>query len=145
MEAVFPENRLLHENNAPRDSTDSASYNEGGGGNKLPSASELAIGLVDKRAVLYFKDEYGTPHIKIKVGDHMEIIPAGSSRFELYISKLFYDEIDGQVLKAESLNEVIRILTSRTVFDGVTTKLHLRTAWAVRDENNNPDYSTLYY
>ncbi len=77
VEAVFPENRLLHENNAPRDSTDSASYNEGGGGNKLPSASELAIGLVDKRAVLYFKDEYGTPHIKIKVGDHMEIIPGG--------------------------------------------------------------------
>jgi hypothetical protein len=46
----------------------------------------------------------------VKVDEHTETIPVGSSRFELYISKVFYDGMDGQALKAESLNEVIRIL-----------------------------------
>ena len=141
---IFPENSRLHNNNVAGGSD--AYEDRGGGGNKSPSASELAVGLVDKRAVLYFKDEYGTPHIKVKVGDHTETIPVGSSRFELYVSKVFYDEMDEQVLKAESLNEVVRILTARTVFDGVTAKLHLRTAWGISgDDDNNIDYSTLYY
>jgi hypothetical protein len=114
-------------------------------GNKSPSTSELAIGLVDSKAVLYFKDEYETPHIKVQVRDHTETMPVGSSRFELYVSKLFYDEMDGQVLKTEALNEVVRILTARTVFDGITARLHLRTAWGVPDDNSKPDYNTLYY
>jgi hypothetical protein len=140
---VFPENNLLHDNNAAGDSD---AYDDGEGGTKSPSASELAIGFVDKRAVLYFKDEYGTPHIKVKVGDHTETMPVASSRFELYVSKVFYDEMDRQVLKSESLNEVVRILTARTVFDGITSKLHLRTAWGISgDDSNSVDYNTLYY
>jgi hypothetical protein len=141
---VFPENSLLHNNNAPGYSD--AYQDGGGGGTKSPSASELAIGLLDQRTVLYFKDEYGTPHIKTQVGEHTEIMSVGSSRFELYVSKIFYDEMDGQVLKAESLNEVVRILTARTLFDGVTGRLHLRTAWGIRnDDNNIIDHNTLYY
>nr|MDQ3969589.1 hypothetical protein [Thermoproteota archaeon] len=141
---VFPENSLLRDSNAVGDSD--AHDDDGGGGTKLPSASELAIRLVDKRIVLYFKDEYGTPHIKVKVGDHTEIMPVGSSRFELYVSKVFYDEMDRQVLKAESLNEVVRILTARTTFDGTTARLHLRAAWGISDDDNNGvDYNTLYF
>lgn len=143
---VFPEN-IHHDHYAAIDSkAESGDVSGSSNRDKLPSASELAIGLMDKRAVLYFKDEYGTPHIKVKVGDHTETMPVGSSRFELYVSKVFYDEKDGQVLKAESLNEVIRILTSKIVFDGVTRKLHLRTAWGVvSDDNGVLDYNTLYY
>jgi hypothetical protein len=140
---AFPENSLLHNNNVV---SDSDAHDDEGGGTKSPSASELAIGFVDKRAVLYFKDEYWTPHIKVKVGDHTETMPVASSRFELYISKIFFDEMDKQVLKAESLNEVVRILTARTVFDGITAKLYLRTAWGIsHDDNNSVDYNTLYY
>jgi hypothetical protein len=140
---VFPENGLLHNNNAVRGSD---AYDDERGGTKSPSVSELAIEIVDKRAVLYFKDEYGTPHIKVKVGDHTETMPVASSRFELYVSKVFYDEMDRRVLKAESLNEVLRILTARTVFNGVTSKLHLRTAWGIsEDDYNSVDYNTLYY
>jgi hypothetical protein len=143
---VFPENRLMLHDSAASDLADLSAHIDPGGGNKLPSASELAIGLVDKRAILYFKDEYGTPHIKVKVGDHTEIMPVGSSRFELYVSKVFYDEMDAQVLKAESLNEVVRILTARTIFDGITARLHLRTAWGIgNDDDNSVDYNTLYY
>jgi hypothetical protein len=143
---VFPENRLMLHDSAASDLADLSAHNDAGCGNKLPSASELAIGLVDKRAILYFKDEYGTPHIKVKVGEHTETMPVASSRFELYVSKVFYDEMDGQVHKAESLNEVVRVLTARTIFDGVTAKLHLRTAWGISDnDNNSVDYNTLYY
>jgi hypothetical protein len=143
VQAVLPKNTSLYHNDAVS-SFDGQS--DGACSNKPPSASELAIGLVDKRAVLYFKDEYGTPHIKVKVGEHTEIIPVGSSRFELYVSKVFYDEMDRQVLKAESLNETMRILTARTTFDGVTAKLHLRTTWGISDDDNKGvDYNTLYY
>jgi hypothetical protein len=145
VESVLPENRL-HDNDAVSDSADSGTHADSGGGNKSPPASEIAIGLVDKTAALYFKDEYGTPHIKVKVGEHTETMAVGSSRFELYVSKVFYDEMDRQVLKTESLNEVVRILTARTVFDGVTARLHLRTAWGVSNgDNNSLDYNTLYY
>jgi Bifunctional DNA primase/polymerase, N-terminal len=140
VQATFPEKGVVDAG----DSGESGGYNGGGSGNKPPSASEIAIGLVDKRAVLYFLDEYATPHLKVKVGEHTETMPVGSGRFELYVSKVFYDEMDWQVLKAESLNEVIRILTARTTFDGVTAKLHLRSAWGVGD-NNEPDYRTLFY
>jgi len=143
---VFPENRLMLHDSAASDLAELSAHNDAGGGNKLPSASELAIGLVDKRAILYFKDEYATPHIKVKVGEHTETMPVGSSRFELYVSKVFYDEMDEQVLKAESLNEIVRVLTARTVFDGVTTRLHLRTAWGISDDDKKSvDYNTLYY
>jgi hypothetical protein len=137
VQATFPEK-------SEDDAGDYGGHDAGGGGNKPPSASEIAIDLVGKRAELYFNDEYGTPHIKVKVGEHTETMPVDSGRFELYVSKVFYDEMDEQVLKAEPLNEVIRILTARTTFDGVTAKLHLRLAWGV-GEKNEPDYSTLYY
>jgi hypothetical protein len=143
---VFPEN-IYHDHYAAINSGAESGGGSCGGGtrDKLPSASELAIRLVDKRAVLQFKDEYGTPHIKVRVGDHIETMPVGSSKFELYVSKLFYDETDGQVLKAESLYEVVRILTSKIVFEGVTRNLHLRTAWGVSTDNNCGDCNTLYY
>jgi Bifunctional DNA primase/polymerase, N-terminal len=137
VQATFPEKQM-------GDTSSAESEDRGGGGNKPPSASETAIDLVDQRAVLYFNDEYGTPYIKVKVGERTETMPVGSSRFELYVSKVFYDEMDGQVLKAESLNEVIRILTARTTFESVAAKLHLRSAWGV-DESNAQDYGTLYY
>jgi hypothetical protein len=140
---VFPENTQTHHNNYA--ACASSTRYDTSSGNKTTSASEFALGLVEKKAVLYFKDEYGTPHIKIKVGDHTETMQVVSSRFELYISKVFYDEMDEQVLKSESLNEVMRVLTARTVFDGVTARLHLRTAWGVSDNNNSLDYNTIYY
>jgi hypothetical protein len=135
VESTFPE-RASTEDAAG----DPASH---GGGNKPPSASEIAIDLVDRRAELYFNDEYGTPHIRVQVGEHTETMPVGSSRFELFVSRVFYDEMDGQVLKAESLNEVVRILTARTVFDGKTARLHLRSAWGP-GQDKSADYSTLY-
>jgi Bifunctional DNA primase/polymerase, N-terminal len=138
VQATIPEKQI-----GDASSTDSEDRG-GGGGNKPPSVSEIAIDLIDQRVVLYFNDEYGTPHIKVKVGEHTETMPVGSGRFELYVSKVFYDEMDGQVLKAESLNEVVRILTARITFEDVTAKLHLRSAWGV-GESNQPDYSTLYY
>jgi hypothetical protein len=140
---VLPERTGLHNDHAAGHLD--VYKDRGGDGNKSPSLSELAIGLLDQRAILSFKDEYGTPHIKAQVGEHTEIMPVGNSRFELYVSKVFYDEMDGQVLKAESLNEVIRIITARTLFDGVNARLHLRTAWGVTDDNNGTDCSTLYY
>ena len=84
------------------------------GNNKQQSTSETAIELLDRKAKLYFKDEYGTPQNKVQVGGHTETMQIGTLRFELYVSRLFYEEMDGQVIKVESLNEVVRILTCKS-------------------------------
>ena len=142
VQCIFPKG-WSEDRNTTRDSSDLSEDSKSG--NKQQSASEIAIELLEKKAALYFKDEYGTPHIKAQVGKHTETMQVGSSRFELYVSKLFYEEMGGQILKVESLNEVMRIITARTVFEGVTRKLHLRTAWEQSGDNNEIDHETLYY
>jgi len=106
---------------------------------------------------LYFNDEYGTPYVQHKVGDHKETMPVGKTKFKHYVMKLYYDEKNGQVLKAEWLNEAVMVLNARTIFEGISAKLHLRVAWGTttscnQSEHNNDNNDannivplTLYY
>ena len=72
-----------------------------------------------KTLLLFFKDQYDIAYGRLKIADHSEIISLKSSKFEYYLSKLYYDYTKGEVVAGEeSLNSAIRILLAKTFFEG---------------------------
>lgn len=66
-------------------------------GDDHPSTTQLLIQLAQENASLFFKDQYDIAYVKAQVADHSEIIALESTKFEYYISKLYYDNTQGQV------------------------------------------------
>src|SRR5215211_5779550 len=87
------------------------------------------IQLAKQNTILFFKDQYGIAHAQIRVATHGEIIAVESTKFEYYLSKLYYDFTGGEIAGQESLNNAIRILLAETLFEGLTIDLSLRVAW----------------
>jgi hypothetical protein len=99
------------------------------------------VQLAEENAIFFFKDQYDIAYAKVKVADHSKIIALGSSRFEYYLSKLYYDYTEGEsIVGQESLNNAIRILMAKTLFEGSTVNLSLRISWG---ENEREIYYDL--
>jgi DNA polymerase elongation subunit (family B) len=94
-----------------------------------PTTTQTLIQLANEETLLFFKDQYDIAYAKVKIQQHSEIIALATSRFEYFLSKLYFDYTRGEVAGQESLNNAIRMLISQTLFDGVTVPLHLRIAW----------------
>jgi DNA polymerase elongation subunit (family B) len=94
------------------------------------SPTKVIVQLAEENAIFFFKDQYDIAYAKVKVADHNEIIALGSSRFEYYLSKLYYDYTEGEsIVGQESLNNAIRILLAKTLFEGPIVNLSLRISW----------------
>ena len=73
---------------------------------------------MQENTLLFFKDQYDIAYGRLKVAEHSEIYALGSSKFEYYLSKLYYDYTRGEVVAGEeSLNNAIRVLIAQTLFD----------------------------
>ena len=57
------------------------------------SAAEIIVELVLESSTL-FKDEFGIPHALLKEYNHNEVLSIEGSKFESYVSKLYYDNYD---------------------------------------------------
>jgi Bifunctional DNA primase/polymerase, N-terminal len=91
--------------------------------------TQLLIKLVKENTSLLLKDQYDTPHAKIKVENHEEIIALECSKFEYYLSKLYYHHTVEKVASQESINNVVRLLLAETLFNRSSRLLNLRVAW----------------
>ena len=81
------------------------------------------------------KDQYDIPYAKVKVGNHHEIFPIKSRKFEHYITKLCFDQSNGQQIPTqEVLNNSIRVLHAKTEFGDQRRTIHLRSAWGPNGE-----------
>ena len=106
---------------------------EEGGRNK--SQSKKLIELAESNTELFFKDQYDIPYAKVKVGNHHEIFPIKSRKFEHYITKLCFDQSNGQQIPTqEVLNNSIRVLHAKTEFGDQKRTIHLRSAWSPNSE-----------
>ena len=106
---------------------------EEGGRNK--SQSKKLIELAESNTELFFKDQYDIPYAKVKVGNHHEIFPIKSRKFEHYITKLCFDQSNGQQIPTqEVLNNSIRVLHAKTEFGDQKRTIHLRSAWGPNGE-----------
>lgn len=94
-----------------------------------PTITQTLIQLAKENTLLFFKDQYDIGYAKVKVQQHSEVIALASSKFEYFLSKLYFDYTKGEVAGQESLNNAIRLLVSQTLFDSITVTLNLRVAW----------------
>ena len=101
---------------------------------KKPKPQQILINLVQENTLLFFKDQYDIAYAKVKVQQHSEIISLRSSKFEYFISKLYFDYTQGDVVSQESLNNAIRVLIAQTSFENTSRELNLRFAWGEKDK-----------
>jgi DNA polymerase elongation subunit (family B) len=102
---------------------------------KHERAISTATQLVEGQDVFWFKDEYHTAYVRIKIDNHYEVmhVDKKSRIFRLYITKLYYDFTGSETLKTDELLEIIRACEAKAMFSGNVRKLHLRKAWLVKD------------
>jgi DNA polymerase elongation subunit (family B) len=93
------------------------------------NAAQSIIKLAKENASLFFNDQYNIAYAKVKVENHEEVIALESSKFEYYLSKLYYYHTVGKVANQESLNNAIRLLLAETHFNTSSKVLNLRVAW----------------
>ena len=99
------------------------------------SQSKKLIELAESNTELFCKDQYDIPYAKVKVGNHHEIFPIKSRKFEHYITKLCFDQSNGQQIPTqEVLNNSIRVLHAKTEFGDQRRTIHLRSAWGQNGE-----------
>jgi DNA polymerase, archaea type len=93
--------------------------------------SQTLIKLARENTSLFFKDQYDTAYAKIKVASHEEIIALESSKFEYYLSKLYYHHHTvGKVASQETVKNAVRVLLAEAYFNSCSSKiLNLRVAW----------------
>ncbi|MGD1838709.1 MAG: bifunctional DNA primase/polymerase, partial [Nitrososphaeraceae archaeon] len=107
--------------------------------NLSTSCAKNIVDLTLENSTL-LKNEFEQPHALVKINNHYEVLSMDSSKFENYLSKLYYDKNEKQVANAESINNAIRMLKAQAIFEGKTMPLHLRLAWS-----NNETKDTIYY
>jgi DNA polymerase, archaea type len=93
------------------------------------SSTQILVRLARQNTVLFFKDQYGVAYGRIKVAGHNEIVALESTKFDYYLSKLYYDLTGGEIVGQESLNNAKRVLIAEILFEGPTRELNLRVAW----------------
>ena len=97
------------------------------------SIAETLVKLALTKIIL-FNDQFNIPHSLVKIKDHYDVLPVEGTKFKRYLSKLYYDSFDGKIANSEAISNAVQILEAKSIFEGQTIILHLRTAWA--DENN---------
>jgi hypothetical protein len=102
-------------------------------GKRPTSITRILIQLAKENTLLFFKDQYDIAYAKVKVQQHSEIISLRSSKFEYFISKLYFD-YTRDVVSQESLNNAIRVLIAQTSFENTSRELNLRFAWGEKDK-----------
>ena len=124
----FISRKNITENDSQENNNIDSDYKE----NHTKSSTKILDNLT-KHKIDLFKDQYGNAHARITVNDHKEILSVESSRFERYLSKLYYDNNNNNeknIINKEALSNVIRKLQAEAEFEGKTIPLHLRVAWS---------------
>jgi len=126
--------------NREKDEANAINDNNGINSNPQNTVTQTLIELVKEKAVLLFKDQYGTANIRIKVSDHTEIMSVQSKRFEYYVRKLYYDSAGGKkVAGSESLTSAIQQVYAESLFSEQERTLNLRTAWGNQNQEIHYD------
>ena len=119
---------LLHKNN--EDSDDSSDEGK--------SAAQIALDLAEEHCSELFVDQFGTQYGALKIGEHVETLRLKDSRFKSWLFRTYYLSED-KILNAESVTNVLNILTAKAEFEGAIRTLDLRVT-NVQDEP-----FTIYY
>jgi hypothetical protein len=103
------------------------------GGNNARILVELATSK--ENAEQFFKDQYGRPYVAVRLGKDktLAIMPLKSSKYKHYLSRLFRDNSEGEIIGEDAINNAISSLSADADFDGETIPLHVRAAWGQKE------------
>jgi hypothetical protein len=118
----------------------SSNSNNNNSSSSSKSIADILVELAIENSTLFI-NEFGVPHALLKINnDHYDVLAIDGSKFEHYLSKLYYDSYDKKTANAESIKNASRTLGAKAIFEGQTIPLHLRAAWS------NPDTKdSIYY
>jgi len=102
------------------------------------SQKQHLIKLAKANTQIFFRDQYGKTYAKIQLKEHREVISLDNKKFKHFLSKLYYDHTNANIVSQETLNDTIYLLQAETYFEGQTIPLNLRVAW-------NDGKDTIYY
>jgi hypothetical protein len=118
----LPEVDLDDEPDAPLPGDEQPEWKTPGKG---PSQAKTLLGLAE--SATYFHTPDGKAYATVRVGDHDENLPVGSSDFKKYLSRLLYVERHIGA-SSEALQTAINTLTAKAIYDGEQREVHLRVA-----------------
>lgn len=95
--------------------------------NNRKSQAEILMDIANENIDLLFKDQYGDGHARILNNDHYETLQINSSKFEIFLSKLYYEN-EGEIINKESINNVAYTLRAKAVLGDIKYDLSLRVA-----------------
>jgi hypothetical protein len=132
-----------------QDKVDPTSDNNGHNNNKRSEGNNARI-LVELASLKenteqFFKDQYGRPYVAVRLGKDkiLAIMPLKSSKYKRYLSKLFRENRNGEIIGEDAINNAISSLSADADFDGETIPLHLRAAWGQKESKAKE--SCIYY
>ena len=83
------------------------------GGNNARILVELAS--LKENTEQFFKDQYGRPYVAVRIGKDkiLTIMPLKSSKYKRYLSKLFRENREGEIVGEDTINNAIRLAICR--------------------------------
>jgi len=121
-------------------SVDSTSDNNGHNNTKGNNA-RILVELASRKenTEKLFKDQFGRPYAAVRFGKDkiLTIMSLKSNKYKHYLSKLFRENRNGEIVGEEAINSAINTLAADADFDGETIPLHLRVAWGRKENQAN--------
>jgi hypothetical protein len=90
------------------------------------NAAQKLLGLAEDQCSDLFLDQFGTPYVAIRIGEHTETLALKSSRFRNWLYRIYHTS-EKNVINSEAVSSVLNILQSNAEF-GTTKNLDLRVA-----------------
>jgi hypothetical protein len=93
----------------------------------------------------FFKDQYGRPNAAVRFGKDkiLRNMPLKSKKYKHYLSKLFRENMNGEIVGEDAINNAINTLAADAEIDGQTIPIHLRVAWGQKE--NKAKGCCIYY
>ena len=125
---------------------DPTSENNGQNSNKSNNA-KILVELASRKenTEKFFKDQYGRLNAAVRFGKDkiLRIMPLKSKKYKHYLSKLFRENMNGEIVGEDAINNAINTLAADAEIDGETIPLHLRVAWGQKE--NKAKGCCIYY
>ncbi|TSD01068.1 MAG: hypothetical protein Greene101415_471, partial [Parcubacteria group bacterium Greene1014_15] len=90
--------------------------------------ADQLLGMVSKEQAEFFKNEVGDAFARVKVADHLEVLPVKSKSFRLWATGLFYKNSEGKAMNNDAYQTARNIIEHKCIFEGKQYNIHPRVA-----------------
>jgi len=111
---------------------------------KSETKSAFILRLAKARILELFTDQFNEAYAAIRIDSHIEVLRVKDTRFDNWLSKIFYME-KKSALGNETINAVKSVISAEADFDGLQRKLNLRVGSVITEKEGQTKNIVLYY